>query len=347
MNLFGSSPPSIFIGRFNYPKVRAGIASPPFSGNTEIYDLPENWRDFRLEDVLAMRYNLFLGFDSCERILDKIQEIVLCDRPVEVEIFFEKKPRGVIYDENSPPIGPSAPVKKIEIFSLPKPPEIVEKVFHDEMRAFDAVKILYEKGIPVSRIQKLLSAGILGKDKKFVPTRWAITAVDDILSKFLIETVRGFRVLDSYRVFKFKKSRNLFISVLLPLELSFEWFEAWFPFTVWNSKKDVLIEGDWEFKDKKNYAKVGGCYYAARLAALEYLKEIKRQAAVLMWREVYEGFRIPVGVWFVREMLRAMFKGKHEEFDDLKEALDFALANSRIGRKWLEKSRILKQKRLF
>jgi hypothetical protein len=37
-----------------------------------------------------------------------------------------------------------------------------------------------------------LSIGVLGlkKDKKLVPTRWAITATDDILAKKLLEKVK-------------------------------------------------------------------------------------------------------------------------------------------------------------
>ena len=50
---------------------------------------------------------------------------------------------------------------------------------------------------------------------------------------------------------------------------------------------------------RRDYPAIGGCYYASRLAVLEALRSIRRLAAVITWREIYEGFDLPVGVWDV------------------------------------------------
>ncbi len=43
LNLEGSSPPSVFVGRVGYPKVSIGPLIPPVHGDTSILDTPEKW----------------------------------------------------------------------------------------------------------------------------------------------------------------------------------------------------------------------------------------------------------------------------------------------------------------
>ena len=49
-------------------------------------------------------------------------------------------------------------------------------------------------------LSKILSVGVLGlkKDKKLVPTRWSITATDDILAKNLLRKIRDFKWIENY-----------------------------------------------------------------------------------------------------------------------------------------------------
>jgi hypothetical protein len=53
---------------------------------------------------------------------------------------------------------------------------------YPEEKVEEAVNKLYSEKIPVSSIQKMFSCGLFGKDRKLVPTRWGITASDDIIS---------------------------------------------------------------------------------------------------------------------------------------------------------------------
>jgi hypothetical protein len=57
----GSSPPSVFVGRFGYPKVFVGPMVPPMQGDTEIMDLPERWMGERVENNVNYRYSLIRG----------------------------------------------------------------------------------------------------------------------------------------------------------------------------------------------------------------------------------------------------------------------------------------------
>ncbi len=60
---------------------------------------------------------------------------------------------------------------------------------------------------------------------------------------------------------------------------------------------------DYEFYDgRKNYASnITGAYYAARKSVCEYLYKIKKQGKILIFREVSEGYLVPLGVWVIRE----------------------------------------------
>jgi hypothetical protein len=56
---------------------------------------------------------------------------------------------------------------------------------------------------------------------------------------------------------------------------------------------------------RKEYAReTAGGYYASRLAVLERLEKMKKQASVLVIREITKDYYLPVGVWQVRENVR-------------------------------------------
>lgn len=352
--VFGSSPPSIFVGRSGYPKVFAGPLAPMETGDTSVYDFPELWTSKTIDDVVSMRLGLFLGkrvvdIDEVnDRYVQDLQHLVLALRPVDIEMRFARRPSGYSFSEFEPPMGPRAPVERIRIVSMPPTNRVVERIYGDgDASAAEAVLELYRGGVPVSQIQKIFSVGALGNSKRrrLVPTRWAITAVDDMISRYLItEKIRFYKHLGEIQVFVRFFAKNLFISILIPGEWSFEWIEAWFPKSTWNpTGKEVVIEGDYEFyKPRDEYASIGGCYYASRLATAEYMDRIGRQAIAVVLREIYPGFDIPIGVWFVREQLRAMYSREPYKVSSLEEALKIVDKYSALGsRTWVRKSRIL------
>lgn len=348
----GTTPPSIFVGRQNYPKVRIGPLLPNKFGETEIYDTPEAWLNFRIETILNFRYELFRSYKQVkveqardpEYWLLNLQDLLLSSKGVDLSVKLSKKPtKTFIQDDILPPMGPSAPMEKFEVLSTKNSERYAEKVFYDhDLNATDAMIYLYSNGVYVSRISKLLSAGMLGikNQRKFVPTRWSITAVDDAISKFLIHKIKEMPEIDKIRVFHKKANLNNFVVIMFPEKWSYEWIEAWYPNTTWNvSNSEVSIESDHEgYAGRKSYAKLGGCYYSVRLAISEYLLKEKRQAKVLAIREIYPGFVTSTGVWFVRETMRSLLKESYIEFDSFDEVFKFIVENLKIDGKDLIKN---------
>lgn len=352
----GSTPPAAFVGHQGYPKVQVGPLILPFHGDTSTLDLPESWIGKSLRDFLDLRFSLVWGkfkvkVDAARKglkFIEMLHDAALSFNSVDSEAVFTKKPStSIILDDWSQPFGISAPILKLKIAGGTGERRL-ERCFYDhDLKAEEAVLRLYSEGIPVSRIQHLLSLGMLGifKDRVLVPTRWSITAVDSIISLNLINEIKHYESIDEYRLYFFKNLDNLFVVALIPGKWSFEWIEAWFPGTVWNvSGLKPEIMGDFEgFKGRKSYAVVGGCYYAARLAVAEALKHEKKQASALLLREIYNGYTIPVGVWNVRESVRWALKTKPETFQTFPDLLKGVSTILRIPIvEWVRHSRLLK-----
>ena len=103
---------------------------------------------------------------------------------------------------------------------------------------------------------------------------------------------------------------NRWAILMLPCTWRFELIEAWYPNTTWNPMgKDIDIISDCEFFDgRTEYAHIGGCYYASRMAVNELLIKEGRTAGAVIMREAHPGYIMPVGVWNVRENVRAALR---------------------------------------
>jgi len=53
-SISGTSPPSVFVGSYNYPKVFVGPMVPPIHGDTSLLDSPEKWKGKSLERKLLI-----------------------------------------------------------------------------------------------------------------------------------------------------------------------------------------------------------------------------------------------------------------------------------------------------
>jgi hypothetical protein len=139
---------------------------------------------------------------------------------------------------------------------------------------------------------------------------------------------------------------NRFIIVVMPGKWSYEFVEMFHPGSVWNvgSDENIAIGSDYEDTEgRTTYARIGGCYYAARLAVVEYLYRIRRQAAVLVLREAGPGYFLPAGVWLVRENARKALASKPVKFGSIESALTYAARKLRTP--WqlvLKESRLLR-----
>lgn len=355
-DLSGSSPPSVFVGRFGYPKVKLYPSSPPVHGETSVYETPSKWLALGMEEFLSMRLSLVRGGVNVNvkdakdpsNLLQDIQLMSLSGRPVEVEMKFMKNLNTdrILLSEYVPPMGPSAPLNSITTGNI-KLERRAERVYYDtDLKAQNAMWSLYSSGDDVSLISKALSTGSFGtkQKRKAVPTRWSITAVDKNLSDLMITDIKHMETVDKYLAFARRVNGNLFLAIFPPSSWKYEWGESWFPGSAWNwYGREPQVEIDYEnYWGRKDYPGIGGCYYASMLAATEYLTKIKRQSSPILWREIYPGFNLPVGVWFVRENLREMFKQKPVEFESLEGALKYISGFMKVPlRKWVENSGVI------
>ncbi len=337
--LEGSSPPAVFIGKFGYPKVFVGPMLVQQAGNTYSLDSPEEWIPNKLEtqQIAEFRLQLVRGKeivgikDFKNKLVQKIQEVALAKKSVYSHAEFTKKPRGVEFslDDSHEPFGPSAQIKSFEKENA-KFEMHLEKAHYDiDLRAASAVLELYEKDLQFTQIQKAFSVGAFGleKNRRLVPTRWSITAVDDILGKYLVGKVKENPLLDCFQVFEFSALENYFAIVLLPNIWQYEWTEAFIRVL----GNEEVIFSDWEGNfGKKEYSSVGGCFYSVRLAIAEHLAKIGKQATALVFREAYPGY-IPLGVWACREITRNAMKQTPREFADLKSALSHVNSKLQLG----------------
>ena len=333
--------------------------------NPSTADNPKAWTGMNIEEIIRLRSSLLRPYFSV-RVEDardppyklvEIQEAVMSKKPIDLSAVFAKKPAlHIDFGSEIAPMGPKGPAKKIELEDTPRIDRTVEKLYYDDVKTEEAVKILYERGKDVYEISRLLSAGILGiqRNRRFVPTRWAITATDDMVYKHLRQKIIHNPPVDCILLFESHLFDNHFFIFFLPDVWAFELLEAWAPGSIWFRGKEPIILNDWEgFKGRKTYANnVGGSYYAARLAVLEKLREMKRQATVVILREVREGYYAPLGVWQVRENVRAALRAKPAVFSTIEEAFEFIRPRLRIPpERWFEKSMVLqrfkKQKKLL
>ena len=181
---------------------------------------------------------------------------------------------------------------------------------------------LYRDCVPISRIQKAFSVGALRlkNQRRLVPTRWSITAVDSIVSQRLIgEAVKGKPSINEYRVYELGYLDNRLVILMMPSSWEYEWIEAWYQGTAWNPEsQSIAMCGDSEgYKRRTTYSTLGGCYYSVRLATAEHLAKEGRQAGVAALREVHPGFITPLGVWINKESVREAFRRDHQKFNEL------------------------------
>ncbi len=356
LDLEGSSPPGVFVGRIGYPKVYVGPLVPPLHGDTEILDTPESWIGRTMEDIVSFRSQLVRGMhrvhvmdvETGGRIVDLTRELALSTAATEVEVGFTKKPHGrVVLDDNVQPFGPSAPLRKLDVSTLRVDRKLDRAYSDTDLLARDAVLELYGDGVAVSKLQRAFSVGAfgLGKNRKFVPTRWSITAVDDTIGKELRETVKTFPLVNEIRVFEAVGFDDRFLVVQMPRPWRYELIEAWYPKTLWNPLgSEVVMFGDHEgFEGRTTYASIGGCYYAARLAVGEALVRERRQAAVVILRETHPGYIMPVGVWNVREHVREALRRPPRAFVTMAETLAYLQTRLDIPMKrYIRVSEVLK-----
>ncbi|MBY9002326.1 MAG: hypothetical protein KGD64_15505, partial [Candidatus Heimdallarchaeota archaeon] len=233
------SPPSFFVGWNGYPTLNAGPMLTADRVGANVIDNSDNWLSKSQEDIVKLRISLLRTRAKIDvkrpldsDIIQKSHELLLGRKSIDVEVELEKNiiPR-ITLNERSAPHGPIVPIRKLIITENQSPINSIEKVYYDtDLLATDAVEYLGKEKIDVNSITRILSAGMLGKEenRKLVPTRWSITAVDDMLSKQKIDLVKKFQELNEFRIFTNTFFGNRFVIIFIPDAWAFEMIETWF-----------------------------------------------------------------------------------------------------------------------
>lgn len=344
-DIFGASPPAVFVGHVGYPKVNIGPLLPigeySKSKDTHFLDTPESWYGKSIDEIIAyrsglLRSNFSVGVKyqqenmehmlgrlnrSNRKLLEATQELTLASNSVDTEAKLSRVRVSIRYDSMSAPNGPSGRAEKIDVVDNVKVLKPVDKVVSDrDLKAADAINdYLYKSDeISVTSMTRLLSAGLLGvkKNRKLVPTRWSITAVDDIIGKALAKKLHDFPSIDKYYSFYGEYLDNKFLIIFAPGVWAYEMNECWAPQSLWNQvvpgisnplnqSPNIVTDYELEHGRKKYASNITGAYYAARKEIEEFLYNSRRQARVLVFREILGGYLVPLGVWVIRETVRA------------------------------------------
>ncbi len=298
---YQGSSPSIFIGSYGYPEVRGG----PLLINDS--DNPPQWlkQGLGIDDIVGIRARTIRGSSGIHHFSDNLQEIAISSNPVDVDVAFEKPVVfSLTFDGTVAPVGLSGQLKEMEVTGSARVDRAVDRVTSDsDLGATDACVTLMESDIDVYQIAKLMTAGLLGKRRHFVPTRWAITAVDDTLSIRLKKQIAAFPPLEEIRVFCGEIFGNRIVCILVPGDWKYEMIEIWGRHTLWGGEEEIIVE-DREGMTKRGYSPISGAYYSARLAVCEYLIKVRRNARVILIRSISSDYWAPLGTWVIREAAR-------------------------------------------
>ena len=347
----GSVSPSIFVGRANYPNVSTGLLAPVGrEERAERFETSAAWYEegVSIADVFDRRTSLLnstqgiavddVGTDGSESVHDAWdgwlgvqREVAIADRAVDVEIGLDGTPDldfDVGTEDIKTPTGPRAAARTAELGENPHVPRAVEKTLEDDdWRAEGAMTYIYRRGFDVYEINTILSAGALGQgqNRRLVPTRWSITAVDDAIGGYLRGSIRSNPTIDRIEVHRNEYLGNAFWVILVPGRWEYELVEMKSPGSIWNPDPEagVYLAAASEGRDGRTgyVEETAGAYYAARLGVGEHLDERGRQAKALVLRHVSDDYWGPVGVWQVREAVRNAFDGERGTAETFGEAV--------------------------
>ncbi|MCM2466365.1 hypothetical protein [Methanoculleus oceani] len=344
---YQGAAPSVFVGSYGYPKVAGGPLM------IDDADHPPDWvaRGLQIDDIVGLRARTIRGAGEAKGLAGSIQEIALSSQPLDVEVRFTKPVSfDLRFDGTIAPVGLTGAIKKMDVLGNARVDRAVDRATSDtDLSATDACEILNASGTDVYRITQLLTAGLLGKKRHVVPTRWAITAVDDTVSKRLRKKIARYPPLNEIQVFSASLYGNHIVCLLVPGDWKFEMIEVWGKQSLWGGGSETIAR-DGEGLTKSGYSPLAGAYYSARLAVAEYLESVRRSSRVLVLRNVTSEYWAPLGTWVVREATRNAMQGGKTPCADLKQAID--LASRLIGfDRWRPHSRLIPelttQKTLF
>ncbi|MCD6488955.1 MAG: hypothetical protein J7K21_07020, partial [Desulfurococcales archaeon] len=270
----GSTPPSLIVGEKGYPRINIYFNVPPGIRGDEakIFDDPLSWHLRKgLNDIIGLRSRLLslrlraYTHNPYSLYEKEIGLAAISLRPVDTEARLRKKPvPRIVFDPLLPPRGPSAPVSKVKVVGNPVVPRRVDRIIWDDVRAEEAIWELYREGVDIYTIIRAFTIGFLGRkgQKRLVPTRWGITAVDSMISHKLLRRIKTYKLINDLLVFYSEYLYNKYLIVLAPSGYRGMWIEVWLPNSLWNPHAEpatLIVKED--HKGRMNI--IDGGYIAA------------------------------------------------------------------------------------
>lgn len=332
------------VGEKNYPNLKVhsisntNIENSFFKNNSQVMSDYSKIIDLKAKNILGSTSNISVKkFNN--RITDEIRDIYKSKSEVEFSSKFEKNLKfdKIVINKVAGIVGSSNQLESLSANSNTSTSKQIEKNISNDIKATKAIINLYEQNVNENQIINLLALGSFGvsSNKKLVPTKWAISAYDQTIEKYLFNQLKKFKLITKYEVYEFNNKGNYFLIILFPEFLSGETIESQNDFygTDYFNNENKL--------DKKT-PQISGAYYANKLAVFEHLRERKRQSAFLSIRLIKD-YDIPLGVVFVRECVRNSFKNKIFSTSNKLELEEFLKFKKNNFYTFYEKSKLLNE----
>ena len=311
--------PNVFIGKAGYPKVRAGILSTP---HDEDHDNPTRWaaQGLPIPEIVRRRTELVNSFTVADiraggRFADLVRDVSLAKRSVDVEVSLAKPvtPRLTI-NEDAAPHGPNVALTGGRVTeNVPVDTRVGKASSATDLSASDAIAQLMKRGVDPYYLTKAFSMGNFGipVERKLVPTRWSITAVDDIRGKESLARIRDYTVGDCVAYYGGHLG-NHYLLLCFDAPWEYELIEQYI-----GAKGPQAWTDHEPHQGRRDYAaSTAGGYYAARVGITDWLDTEKRQRAVLAIRIITDDYTTPLGVWVCREAVKKALSATKIRFAD-------------------------------
>lgn len=317
---FGSAP---IVGEKNYPF----LATHNISNEEKSSSFFEtgNLVKKSYDDILPLKAKSILGSTNKNyikkprtKIVEELRDIYKSKKAVEMQSTFEKELifNKILTSKVSGVMGSQNELTKLEAQENTSTSNKIEKFTQNDIKAREAIISLYEKGINEHQIINLLALGSFGIDinRKLVPTKWAISAYDQTIEKYLHKKILNNNVINEYEIYHDLDKGNDFIIILIPDHFNAEIVETWDVSGLdqealsgkWKTNKKTIIEVDYVGNDNKLKTKepqTAGGFWATKSPIHRFLDERKKQASYISIRFI-DNYEIPLGVVFVRECVR-------------------------------------------
>ncbi len=343
-SIFGPSP-GIFVGRIGYPNVWAGPlvsedSSKVFTSTSQLYG--RSLHEIISSTSVLLRTSSRVNVRRLTpKIVEVSQEIAMSEKPVDTEVWVERFYHTPNLDDFFHPTGPRVVPRKVDLVDNPRIPRRVDMVVEERLKATQAVRELYQYGMDVDYLQRVMSSGVLGRDRRLVPTRWSITAVDDMVSKSLLREVKRYDTIGGVEYYSNVFMGNEFHIFLIPGTWEYEMIESWMRGSLYAPDWGIGARDYEPYEGRKDYASnITGAYYSARLAVAEHLHARRRQAKVLIYREITPDYKLPLGVWVIREAVRDAMRKTPMYLSSIDEGIRLIEEKVRV-KDWHKDSRIL------